>query len=72
MKEIDEVYEQDKKLCVAKFQTLKYFHPAIPTVLTDTSCFEPYRVCRRLNILRDYSDEKPNYTPKLEKERFNY
>ncbi|HEN9533758.1 TPA: hypothetical protein U9I93_000027 [Acinetobacter baumannii] len=40
MKEIDEVYEQDKKLCVAKFQTLKYFHPAIPTVLTDTSCFE--------------------------------
>jgi transposase-like protein len=26
---------------------------------------EPYRVCRRVNILRDYSDEKLNYTPEI-------
>lgn len=27
--------------------------------------YEPYRVCRRVNILRNYSNEKPNYTPEI-------
>ena len=26
--------------------------------------YEPYRVCRRVNILRDYSDEKTNLYPR--------
>ena len=26
--------------------------------------FEPYRVCRRVNILRDYSDEKTKLYPR--------
>ncbi len=26
---------------------------------------EPYRVCRRVNILRDYPDDKTNYTPEI-------
>lgn len=40
MREIDEVYEQDKKICIAKFQTLKYFHPSIPEVLININCLE--------------------------------
>ena len=29
-----------------------------------TQWYEPYRVCRRVNILRDYSDEKTNLYPR--------
>lgn len=40
MKEIEEVYEVDKKLCIDKFETLKYFHPSIQDILTQLSCYE--------------------------------
>ncbi|PST60770.1 hypothetical protein CV950_002415 [Acinetobacter baumannii] len=30
----------------------------------DKQQLEPYRVCRRLNILRDYSDEKTKLYPR--------
>ena len=32
--------------------------------IKDKDRIEPYRVCRRLNILRDYSDEKTNLYPR--------
>ena len=32
--------------------------------LVSSSAIEPYRVCRRLNILRDYSDEKTKLYPR--------
>ena len=33
-------------------------------IMTWIFLVEPYRVCRRLNILRDYSDEKTNLYPR--------
>ena len=33
-------------------------------VVLDILPFEPYRVCRRVNILRDYSDEKTKLYPR--------
>jgi hypothetical protein len=33
-------------------------------VIVDFKMTEPYRVCRRLNILRDYSDEKTKLYPR--------
>ena len=37
---------------------------AVSTVVVLLERYEPYRVCRRLNILRDYSDEKTNLYPR--------
>ena len=32
--------------------------------MISTRLYEPYRVCRRVNILRDYSDEKTKLYPR--------
>lgn len=40
MKEIDEVYENDKKLCKENFESLTYFSENIKEILLDSSCPE--------------------------------
>ncbi|MDR9548650.1 transposase, partial [Acinetobacter baumannii] len=49
--------------CLAKqrFSGLKGFPDAIASVYPHT---EPYRVCRRVNILRDYPDDKTKLYPR--------
>ncbi|SSQ99590.1 Uncharacterised protein [Acinetobacter baumannii] len=35
-----------------------------PKDVNDLYLFEPYRVCRRVNILRDYPDDKTKLYPR--------
>ena len=54
------LYPQADKILEKTYVTHQRLHPLLSNLLPEG---EPYRVCRRVNILRDYPDDKIKIYP---------